>query len=152
MASVLNRVLWWSLVVSLLIYVAVAHVVSMPADPDTPIPLLAGALGMLSVGLGIGTLLYRRHALVNPIQRGDLDLTNLQHQAKAFQAFTLCLVLSEAVGIFGLVLALLAGRGAYCVPFVLAALALLYAHRPTAPDLQAPPGGGHSEGRPRPIA
>jgi len=109
-------------------------------------------LGMISVATAIGTLLYRRHALAGPIQRGDLDLTIPQDQAKAFQVFIVNLVLSESVGIYGLVLAFLSGRGAYSIPFVLAALALMYAHRPTAPDLQPPLSGGYSGDRPTPIA
>ena len=152
MATVTNRILWWCLVVSLVIYVVVAHVVSTRTSPDAPIPLLMGAFATLSVGIAIGTLLYRRHALAGPIQRGALDLTSPQDQAKAFQAFILSLVLSESIGIYGLVLAFLSGRGAYSIPFVLAALALMYAHRPTAPDLQSPLSGVYFEGRPPPIA
>ncbi len=151
MATNTNRLLWWSLIVSLLIYVLVAHVASVRTSPNTSIPLLMAVLGMISVATAIGTLLYRRHALAGPIQRGDLDLTNPQDQAKAFQVFIVNLVLSESVGIYGLVLAFLSGRGAYSIPFVLAALALMYAHRPTAPDLQPPPSGGFPGGRPSPI-
>lgn len=152
MAINTNRLLWWSLIVSLLIYVLVAHVASVRTSPNTSIPLLMAVLGMISVATAIGTLLYRRHALAGPIQRGDLDLTNPQDQAKAFQVFIVNLVLSESVGIYGLVLAFLSGRGAYSIPFVLAALALMYAHRPTARDLQPLLSGGYSGDRPTPIA
>jgi hypothetical protein len=151
MATVTNRLLWWCLVVSLLIYVVMAHVASPRMNPDAPAPLLMAVLATLSLGIAVGTLLYRRHALAGPIQRGALDLTNPRDQAKAFQAFIISLVLSESVGIYGLVLAFLSGRGAYSIPFVLAALALMYAHRPTAPDLQSPLSGASFEGRPPPI-
>lgn len=152
MDTVTNRILWWCLVVSLVIYVVVAHVVSTRPNPDLPAPLLMGVFAALSVGTAIGTLLYRRHALAGPIQRGSLDLATPEGQGKAFQAFILSLVLSESIGIYGLVLAFLSGRGAYSIPFVVAALALMYVHRPTAPDLQSPATGASFEGRPPPIA
>jgi hypothetical protein len=151
-ATVTNRLLWWCMVVSLLIYAVVAYVAATQMNPDTPVSVLAGALAAISVGTAIGTFSYRRHALATPIQRGALDLTKPSDQAKAFQAFILNLVLSESVGIYGLVLAFLSGRGAYSIPFVLAALALMYLHRPTAPDLQPPLSGAIPPSRPAPIA
>ena len=151
MASMTNRILWWSLVVSLLVYVVIAHVASIPANTQVPVPVLLAVFGALSVGVAIGSLIYRRHALSGPIQRGELDPTSPEGQAKAFQPFILNLVLSESVGIYGLVLALLSGQGAYSIPFALAALALMYAHRPTAPDLIPPLSGRDLGVHPPPI-
>ena len=85
MATLTNRTIWWCLVVSLLVYVVVAHVASVRTDSAVSIPILLGALGAISVGVAIGTLKYRRHALVGPIQRCELDLTSSAGQAKAFQ-------------------------------------------------------------------
>jgi hypothetical protein len=130
-----NRVIWWSLVVLLLVYVVVAHLASVPANTQALVTVLFVAFGIVSVGVGFGSLVYRRHALAGPIQRGELDPTSSEGRAKASLPFVLNLVLSESVGLFGLVLALLTGQGAYSIPFVLAALALAYAHRPSAPDL-----------------
>jgi len=152
MASVTNRILWWSLVVSLLIYVVVAHVASVRPRSDAPISELSIVFAVLSVGVGIGTLVYRRHALAGPIQRGELDPTSTEGRVRAFQPFMLNLVLSESVGIYGLVLAFLSGEGALSIPFVAGALVLMLLHRPTAPDLVPPPGGAFPGGRPPPIA
>jgi hypothetical protein len=151
MASRINRILWWSLVVSLLIYVVVAYVASVPADTQAPVTALFVAFGIASVGIGIGSLSYRRHALSGPIQRRELDPASSEGRAKAFLPFILNLALSESVGIFGLVLALVSGQGSYSIPFVLAALALTYAHRPTAPDLVPPLSGRDLGVRPPPI-
>jgi len=136
------------LVVSLLVYVVVAHVASVPPNAQAPpVGILVAAFGAISVGIAIGTIIYRRHALSDPIQRGDLDPTSPEGQGRAFTPFILNLVLSESLGIYGLVLAFLTAEGAYSLPFVLAALVLMYVHRPTAPDLVPP-----SSGRGAPIS
>ena len=148
-----NRILWWTLVVSLLIYVVVAHVVQIRTEgSDDFITTLALALGLVSVGTAAGTIWYRRHALAGPIQRGEVDLSQPEGQGQAFTPFILNLVLSESVGIYGLVLTFLSGNPSYSILFVVGALALMYVHRPTAPDLQPPPSAGFSGGRPDAIA
>lgn len=151
MGTVINRALWWSLLSALLAYAVVAHVASVRSEPPASLPVLAAVLAAISIGIAVGTLLYRRRALAGPIQRGDLDPTTPHGQQAAFTPFILNLVLSESVGIYGLVLALLAGQGAYSLPFIVLALGLLYAHRPTAPDLMPPRAGFDSAGRPPPI-
>jgi hypothetical protein len=152
MASTVNRILWWSLVISLLVYVVVAHVASVPHNAQIPLGMLFAVFAVVSVGTAAGTLIYRRHALAGPIKRGELDPSSREGQQKAFQPFILNLLLSESVGIYGLVLALLSGEGAYSVPFVLVALALLYLHRPTAPDLVPLMSSEHYSTGPPPIA
>ncbi len=146
-----NRILWWCFVASLLIYVGVAYLVAVPATSHTAQPVLVVVFGLLSAAIGIASLIYRRHALSGPIQRGALNPMTPDGLQKAFPPFVVNLALSESVAIFGLVLALLAGQGAYSIPFILAALALLYAHRPTAPDLLPPVGGSEAPARPTPI-
>jgi hypothetical protein len=148
----INRLLWWFLVSSLFIYVVVAHVVPLPESPRSPVTILFAALGAVSASVAVGSLLYRRHALSGPIQRGDLDPGTPDGQARAFPVFIVNLVLSESIGIYGLVLVLLSGHREYSIPFAMAATALMYAHRPTAPDLVPPPGGHDAGARPRPIA
>lgn len=152
MATATNRMLWWSLVVSLLVYAVVAHVAALPRDPAAPLGVLFAALATIAGGEALGSLVYRRRALVDPIRKGELDLSTIEGQRKAFQPFMVNLVLSESIGIYGLVLAFLSGRGAYSLPFIGLALVLMFAHRPTAPDLAPPLGGGHSATRPPPIA
>ena len=111
MANRANRLLWWFLFSSLLVYLVLAHVVSLPANPDLPISLLLTMFGAVAIVTTIGSLVYRRHALVGPIQRGEIDLTSPEGQGRAVQPFILGLVLSESVGIYGLLLALLSGQG-----------------------------------------
>ena len=64
--------------------------------------------------------------------------------ARAFTPFVLNLVLSESIGIYGLVLSFLSADPSYVFAFGAGAIALLWVHRPTAPDLVPPPGGFHS--------
>ena len=148
MGNSTNRILWGALVASLLIYLVVAFVAAPEGNPDFPVGIMAMTLAALSVATAVGTFVYRKSALAGPIQRGEIDPSSQEGMAKAFPPFIVCLVLSESVGIYGLVLAFLAGEGAYAVPFVLAGVALLYLHRPTAPDLHVP----DRQGRPAPIA
>ena len=142
MANTTTRLLWWCLVVSMLIYVAIAHVVRLPGTRDAPVTLLLAILVVISVGMAVGSLLYRRNALARPIQSGDLDPSRPEGMQRAFPPFMLNLVLSEAIGIYGLVLSLLSGDPVYALAFAAAALVMLYLHRPTAPDLVPPMSGG----------
>lgn len=140
MSNLTNRVLWWTLVVSLLVYAVVAHVASPEPSPDRQalVPVLLGIFTLMSLGFGVGTLVYRRRALVEPIQSGRLDPGTPEGLARAFTPFVLNLVLSESVGLYGLVLAFISGQPGYALPFILAALVLMFLHRPTARDLVAP--------------
>ena len=144
-ANLVNRVLWWALVVSLLVYIVVAHVSNVPPNPDAQIALLTPVFVLLSVGVGVGTVIYRRHALARPIQSGKLDPTTPDGAQRAFQPFITNLVLSESVGIYGLVLAFLSGNPIFSIAFSGAAIVLMFLHRPTAPDL-APPLSARQRG------
>lgn len=140
MATTGNRLLWWALVGALLIYAIAARVAVdwLDVRSGIPAPILFAALSIPSLAIAIGTIVYRRRALVAPIGAGTLDPSTSEGARRAFQPFIVNLACSEAVGIFGLVLALLAGRGEYALPFVCAALILAYIHRPTASDLVPP--------------
>ena len=151
MANFTFRVLWWSLVVSLLVYVLAAHVAALPADPRAPLALLTSIFGTLTAIIAVGTVIYRRRALAGPIQSGQLDPHSPIGLGKAFQPFIINLLLSESVGVYGLVLAFLSGNPDYSVAFTVAALVLMYVHRPTAPDLIPPMSAGSSGNRPAPI-
>ena len=146
MANPTSRILWWALVASLVLYAVVAHVVDLPVNPNTEISLLLPVFIFLSASTGVGTLLYRRRALSGPIQSRRLDPSTPEGLRAAFQPFIMNLVLSESIGIYGLVLAFLSGQPFYAVAFSAAALVLMYLHRPTAPDLVAPLSG-HQAGR-----
>lgn len=145
MANPTTRLLWWCLVVSLLIYVIVAHALELPGNRAAPVDLLFVVLSAISAAVAAGTLVYRRNALVRPIQSGELDPSRPEGMQRAFQPFILNLVLSESIGIYGLVLTFLSGEPLYALGFCAAALVLMYVHRPTAPDLVPPMSS------PRPI-
>jgi hypothetical protein len=151
MASLQNRVLWWALVVSLLVYTGVAHILEVPPSDAVPIELLASSFVLLSAGVAVGSLAYRRHALSGPIQSGKLDPATPEGRQQALQPFIMNLVLSESVGIYGLVLALLSGNPVFSIGFSSAALVLMFLHRPTAPDLSSPVSGRHGTTDSTPI-
>lgn len=134
------RILWWALLGSQVVYLALPLLVQTPLGSGSATVLdgVALALAVLTVVIIAGSLRYRRRALVTPIQAGQLDPRSESGLQRAMQPFIVNLALSESVAIYGLVLGLLAGGIAYQLPFALAALALTWAHRPTAPEL-APP-------------
>ena len=138
MATPQYRLLWWALVASLFVYVVIAHVAAVPPRPDLPLGLLTAIFTFLSIGIGVGSLIFRRLALANPIRSGTLDPATPAGLQRAALPFTLNLVLSESVGIYGLLLAFLSGSPVYSIAFSAAALVLMFLHRPTAPDLVPP--------------
>lgn len=138
MAHPICKALWWVLVASLVIYPVVAQQAELSATPDIPISLLTWIFVALSVVLGIWTVIHRRRALAEPIQARKLDPTTPAGFQAAFQPYVVNLVISESVGIFGLVLFVLSGEPLYSALFSAAAIVLLCFHRPTAADLQPP--------------
>ena len=136
MATKANKILWWMLCISQLVYIQVVYTMPPSQDlqgvPDGIFP----ALLSVAIIIALGTIIYRRRALVLPIQSGQLDLNTKEGLAKAFTPFILNLVLSQAVAIYGLVLSIMSGEPGYTLGFVAAALVLMYIHRPTSIDLQ----------------
>lgn len=151
MSNHICRALWWALVVSLFINVLVAHLAPLPVDPRAPIELLAPLFAAVTVAIAVGTAAYRRRALAGPIQSGQLDPRTPTGFQQAFRPFIINLLLSESVGIYGLVLVLLSGNPDYSVVFTAVALVLMYVHRPTALDLRPPMGVGSTGNDPTPI-
>jgi hypothetical protein len=127
-----------------LVYVVVAHVAPPNTDRRPPIEVLAPVLGLLALVIATGSIVYRRRALAEPIQAGHLDPKTPEGFQRAFTPFILNLVLAESVAILGLILSLLSSNPIYSIAFTAAGLALMYVHRPTAPDLNPPAGGGHA--------
>ena len=108
------------------------------------------SLAGISVATAVGTVVYRRRALVVPIQSGSFDPNTAEGLAKAFTPFILNLVLTESIAIYGLVLAFLSHKPLFAFPFALGALVLMYVHRPSAPDLA--PLAASGVYRPPPLA
>jgi hypothetical protein len=149
-ANATNRILWWALLVALGIYVAMAHLVTLPASGPAPVATLLPAFIAVAVAVAIGSLLVRRRLLAGPIQSGEIDPATPAGLQRAIPPFIINLALSESVAILGLVLSLLSGRPIYSLLFAAASACLFWVHRPTAPDLN-PPSAALLGGRPPPI-
>ena len=137
------RVLWLVLLGSQVIYLVLPFVLQPAGQPSDPsfVRTVSLALGSVSAVVGVGTIVYRRRALVAPIQAGHLDPNTTEGLAKVFRPFVLNLVLTESIAIYGLFLALLSQGPRPALPFAIAAFVLMYLHRPMAPDLSPPSPG-----------
>jgi hypothetical protein len=137
------RILWLVLLFSQVIYLVVAHVLPREsASSPTNVTLVSLTLAVVSIGLGAFTLIWRRRMLVAPIQAGQLDPNTPEGFPKAFAPYMMNLVLTESIAINGFVIALLSREPERAYPFAIAAFALMYYHRPTAPDLSPPAAFG----------
>lgn len=152
MATKTNILLWIALCVSQLIYILVVYIKTPTESPQDVSQTMFPPLLVVAVIISIGTIFYRKRALVEPIQSGSIDLSTDAGVGKGFTPFILNLVLSQSVGIYGLVLSFLSGEIQYVVGFVAASLALMYIHRPMSPQLQAPVFVGNIGNRPPPLS
>ncbi len=150
-AQRIQLIVWGALTGSIVLYALVPWV--LPADPN---PDLAGTLGPVFMGLGAAlaaaSLVFRQRAsratgrglqdqalgrspLVAGTRMADLapeERRALESVAAAFTPWILALVLSEAVAILGLILAILGGSPEAGLPFAGVALLLNLATRPDA--------------------
>lgn len=154
MANATNRIIWWALFSALFVYAVIAFVVAptMSIDAGANVLLIAVALGVVSLSTAVATIFIRGRMLVGPIQSGALDPRKPEDMQRAFVGFILCIVLTESIGIYGLVLAMLSGNGTWALPFLAVALMLMGVHRPTAGDLRPPAGGPNAHLDSAPIA
>ena len=137
------RILWLALLLSQVLYLVVAQIVPKESDSSpTNVALVTLALAIFSIGLAVFTLVWRRRMLVAPIQAGQLDPNSQEDLGKVFVPYVLTIVVTESIAINGFVIALLAREPERAYPFAIAAFALMYYHRPTAPDLSPPAAFG----------
>lgn len=141
MANSTNQILWGALLSSLAIYLGVAFAVAPSQTPREDADMMGFALLGMTFTTAFASVIIRSKMLVEPIRSGEIDPRSAEGMQRAFVPFMLCLVLSEAIGIFGLVLSLLAGDPLYAVPFVAVGAALMLYHRPTARALEPPRSG-----------
>lgn len=133
------RILWLVLLLSQLLYLVVAHILPRESTVSgANVTLVSLALAVVSIGLAAFTLFWRRRMLVAPIQAGQLDPNTPEGFPKAFVPFMMNVVLTESIAVNGFVIALVSREPARAYPFAIAAFALMYHHRPTAPDLSPP--------------
>jgi hypothetical protein len=131
-------ILWSALLASQVIYLYVAYI--LPDDPKTDahnVATMTLALAVVSIAIAVGTLILRRRALVAPIQAGLFDPNSPEGLAKVFTPFMLDITLTESIATNGLVIALISHEPARAYPFAIVAFALMWVHRPWAPDLSA---------------
>ena len=133
------RILWLVLLISQVVYLVVAHILPRESDSSSMnVTLVSIALAVVSIGLAAFTLVWRRRMLVAPIQAGQLDPNTPEGFPKAYVPFLMNVVLTESIAVNGFVIALLSHEPVRAYPFAIAAFALMYYHRPTAPDLSPP--------------
>jgi hypothetical protein len=133
-------VVWACLVISLFIYGAIPLLLQPPpVPPPPPQAILIGALAFVGLMTAAATILLRRFAILQPAQSGTLDITTEAGAARFFTISLLAWVLSESIGIYGLVLFLLYRVPALLYPFLSAAVLLLIFHAPRTGSLRSRP-------------
>jgi hypothetical protein len=101
--------------------------------------MLIGALAFVGLMTAAATLLLRRFAILQPVQSGTLDITTKAGTARFSTISLLAWVLSESIGIYGLVLFFLYRVPALLYPFLSAAFLLLIFHAPCTGSLRGRP-------------
>ncbi len=130
-----RQILWvtWSvLVLSLGIYAGVAALgIKSSNNPDLEFAhLMATALFVLAIPTAGLTFILRNRLITRPITRGSLDPSSPSGAQKLMRGFMLTWVISEAVGIWGLVLWFLSGSWSLFLPLLIAGAFLLGWHAP----------------------
>jgi hypothetical protein len=132
--------LWGSMLMSLAVYGALPLVLSMdePASTNTA-AMLTPILMLVGLGLAIASFVLRKLLLDRPLAAGSLDPTTPEGAQQIQTGFIVAWVLSEAVGIFGLVLWFLGRDTTLLYGFLAAGAVLLAAHAPLASRQTRPP-------------
>lgn len=122
-------ILWGSMLVSLAIYGFIPFFVAW--EHETPgSDALVIALGGVAVSTAVATFVLRRLLLAAPIANRSLDPSTPAGRARIFQAHLFCWVLSESVGLYGLVLFFLYGSRPLLYGFLAGAFVLMLLHAP----------------------
>ena len=131
---------WACLILSLFIYGAMPFL--LPPPPTSPPALqvvFVGALGFVGLLTAIATMFLRRFALIRPARIGTLDIDTKAGFARFFTISMLVWVLSESIGIYGLILFFLYRVPGPLYPFLVAAVLLLVFHAPRTDSLRVKP-------------
>ncbi|MFO0681867.1 MAG: hypothetical protein U0234_07450 [Sandaracinus sp.] len=141
------RILWAALLFSQAIYVALIAGGILEAPSAPPDPMMLPVLGVVALGTAVVSFVLPRILHRNAVAQamptiqhqgmGDLSLLRAAYQA-GFAPLIVSLALSEAVGIYGLVLAALGFPLLYCLPFSALGGVLTLVRFPTERGFLAP--------------
>ena len=122
-------VLWGSLLMSLCIYGSLPFVLPVAEAVDVQ-PAFVIALGCVALATAFATVVVRRRALTGPAERGEIDFSTPEGMGRFFSISILLFVLSESIGVYGLVLFFLTRDVSLFYPLLLMAGGLFVYHAP----------------------
>jgi F0F1-type ATP synthase membrane subunit c/vacuolar-type H+-ATPase subunit K len=127
------RVLWTGFLTSVVVLALVAGFLGSEGDASLPetAPFLFAAVAVAAAAL---SFVLRRALLIDPMRRGDIDLSKPEGLARFQSGHVVIWALCESVGLLGLVLYFLTGDGAWSGALFAVALALIWIHAPRAPS------------------
>lgn len=132
-------IVWGVMLGTLVLYAAMPLLLPAPTGtPSEPQPIFVGALAFFALFGGLATLVIRRVGLIRPARDGSLDVHSPAGGARFFSMSVITWALSEAVGIYGLILFLMFRRPSLLYPFLAAAALLLLVHAPRTSPLTPP--------------
>jgi len=134
-------ILWGSMLMSLVVYGVMPILLTEPLEgfgAETA-TTLAPILVMLGLGLAVASFVLRKLLLDRPLAAGTLDPDTPEGAQRIQTGFIVAWVLSEAVGIFGLVLWFLGRDTSLLYGFLAAGAVLLALHAPLASRQTKPP-------------
>jgi hypothetical protein len=132
-------IVWASMLATLIVYAAIPFLVpgGQARDPLLEQAMLLGLFGVAAAS-AIGTLIARNLMIVQPAQRGDLDLGSGPALSRFASVSIALWAVAESIAVYGLVLYLLFGKAGYLHAFLLAAATLFAVHSPRAPAAARP--------------
>lgn len=143
-ALLTQRIVWGALMASVVIYGVVAYVLSTTNEPQPIDPTLRWALAAAAVFTAMASITLRRIKLPalaeepSPYHRAaPVEAAPPEVLGELMTAYILTWALSEAVAVFGLVLAIISYTYEAYLPYALAALILQATNPPTQGRLEA---------------
>jgi F0F1-type ATP synthase membrane subunit c/vacuolar-type H+-ATPase subunit K len=127
------RVLWMGFLTSVVVLALVAGVLGSQGDPSLP-DVARYLFAAVALGSAALTFVLRRALLIEPMRRGDIDLSKPEGLARFQSAHLVIWALCESVALLALVLYFLTGDGAWSGALFAVSLALLWTHGPRAPE------------------
>lgn len=150
-AKLVRLVLWCSMLVAVAIYALMPLVITPSRPPMDDAETLRLVLAAAAFGCGAAGFAARRFLLQGPLASGAIDLASPEGQQRVLVGYALTWVMSEAVGVLGLVLFMLTSDVASCWAFAAASAVLLLLHVPRDSDLEGAPPAHALPDRPDPI-